>query len=100
MSEETNGFALTVDWCNEGRRGLFVSRDMNVVMWHEKPTDDEIWQCLGAFELILAPQVIEIEDAALLNDYVSWTPLKEYSSAFGIARKAEQKQSNCHIEVV
>jgi hypothetical protein len=79
-------YFLTVDWCNKGNRGIFCTADGNCFSKEVQHTEDEMWEILGAFDLILAPQSIEMSEDEL-KEYRSYTPLAEYSHQYGIATK-------------
>lgn len=77
-------FFLTVDWCNKNKRGIFCSKDGNAFNQDHPFTEDEAWEILGPFDLILNPQSIELT-AEELKAYSKWYPLAEYSNKYGIA---------------
>ncbi len=79
-------YFLTVDWCNKGKRGLFCDRDGNAFNQDHPYTEDEAWDILGPFDLILDPSSIELTEEEL-KEYNKWCPLAEYSNRFGIATK-------------
>ena len=81
-------YFLTVEWCNSGKRGLFCSKEGNAFSQDHPFTEDEAWEILRAFDLILNPQSLELTEAELKN-YNKWYPLAEYSNEYGIARKIE-----------
>lgn len=84
---------LTVDWCGEGKRGLFVQikRDVehtNILPFHKLDpyTKKEMKEILGTFELILKPKSVEMS----FNEAFEHKELKmlaEYSNAYGIIIK-------------
>jgi len=85
MSEK---YFLTVDWCNEGKRGIFCSRSGDTYWKEDSPhTADEMWDVLGCFDLVLSPQSVPLTESEL-KEYRRWTPLEEYSGAYGVARKS------------
>ena len=77
---------LSVDWCSKGNRGIFCNKDGNSFSKETQHTEDEMWEILGAFDLILAPQSIELSEEEL-KKYHLYTPLAEYSHQYGIATK-------------
>ena len=80
---------LTVDWCSQGKRGIFCKSDGNAFWKMDEPhTEDEMYEILGVFELVLAPQSILISEDEL-KQYNKWLPLEEYSNVYGFAFKGE-----------
>ena len=79
-------YFLTVDWCNKGNRGIFCNKNGDCFSQETRHTEDEMWEILGAFDLILNPQSIELSEDEL-KEYRSYTPLAEYSYQYGIATK-------------
>lgn len=75
---------ITVDWCNQGKRGIFCDFHGNCVVKDEQHTLDEIENSLGVFSMILNPlsEKMTIEEAIAHN---KWIPLEEYSNQWGIA---------------
>ena len=86
--EETKRFFLTVDWCSKGSRGVFSSREGNSFSKETPHTEDEIWDILGAFDLILNPQSTQLSEMEL-KEYHKWYPLAEYSNQYGYAVRVE-----------
>lgn len=86
-----NKWILTVDWCNQGKRGIFSDLKGNC-FWKEenegKHTEDEMYKILGMFDLVLSPQSELISDDEMM-EYKWFTPLDEYSQMYGIVRKEE-----------
>jgi hypothetical protein len=56
-------------------------------------TEDEIWEILDAFSMILAPQSVELSEDEL-KEYRKFSPLAEYSDRYGIAVRLEN-----HVEL-
>ena len=79
----TKRWFLTVDWCNEGRRGIFASMKGNPFSKEIPHTEDEMFDILGAFEMILNPQSIELSEDEL-KEYHRFYPLAEYSNQYGV----------------
>ena len=77
---------LTVDWCDKGNRGIFCNANGNSFSKEQQHTEDEMWEILGAFEMILNPQSVEL-DKAKLKEYHLYHPLAEYSNQYGVALK-------------
>lgn len=87
MTEQA--YFLTVDWCKEGRRGIFCNEDGHCFRKDDRPhTELEMIDILGPFWIILKQQseLLTIEEVAQFSHYTS---LAEYSHQFGIARKPE-----------
>jgi hypothetical protein len=84
-----NKYVLTVDWCNQGKRGIFSNRQGHC-FWKEETegehTEDEMWEILGMFDLVLSPKSELISDEEM-KEYRWFTPLDEYSQMYGIVRK-------------
>lgn len=78
---------LTVDWCNKGKRGIFSDIEGNAFSKDEQHTEDEMWEILGAFDIILNPQSIELSEEEL-KKYRRFSPLAEYSNQYGVVCKA------------
>ena len=88
MTEQSRYF-LTVDWCSENRRGVFCSKTGQPYPKDDSPhTEQEMYDILGAFTLILAPKSESLTEAEL-GEYRYWTSLAEYTHEFGIARREE-----------
>lgn len=64
---------LTVDWCSKGNRGIFCSADGHSFSQETPHTDDEIWEILDAFYMVLSPQSIELSEDEL-KEYHLFTP--------------------------
>ncbi len=77
---------LTVDWCNKGNRGVFCSENGNAFPSDTKHTEDDIWQILDCFSMVLSPESLELSEDDL-KEYHLYTPLAEYSNQFGVACK-------------
>ncbi len=77
---------LTVDWCSKGNRGIFCNANGNSFSKERQHTEDEMWEILDAFSLILAPQSVELTEAEV-KTYNQYHPLAEYSHQYGIACK-------------
>ncbi len=90
MSESR--YFLTVDWCGQGKRGIFCDSQGQAIA-KEMPHDaDDFWRILDAFGMVLAPQsqlLLEEE----VEKHVMWTPLAEFNGVYGIAvREAVQRE--------
>ncbi len=77
---------LTVDWCNKGNRGIFANINGTSFSKETQHTEDEMWEILDAFAMILNPQSIELSEDEL-KEYHLFYPLAEYSNQYGIVCK-------------
>ena len=79
-------YFLTVDWCNQGKRGIFCDSNGNAFCQEKKHTWDEMFDVLDAFALVLSPESIPLSEDEL-KQYHIWYPLGEYSGVYGFAAK-------------
>ena len=79
---------LTVDWCNKGNRGIFCNlSNGNAFSKEDSPhTEDEMWEILGDFDLVLSPKSLEFSEEEVA-EYTKAYPLGEYSNQYGFAVK-------------
>jgi len=77
---------LTVDWCSKGNRGIFCNANGNSFSQETQHTEDEMWEILDAFSMVLNPQSVELDETEL-KEYHLYHPLAEYSHQYGIACK-------------
>lgn len=84
----TTHWFLTVDWCKQGRRGIFT--DMNGKgYWKKEPyTRAEMDEILGPFWMVLAPKCLPFTEEQM-SQCTLWTPLAEYSDQFGYVQIPE-----------
>jgi len=78
-------FFITVEWCRNGRRGIFTRNDGNTWNKVDEPhTEVEMFDHMGVFAFILDPQseLFTIEQVKERNCFVA---LAEYSEQYGIA---------------
>ena len=87
-------YLLTVDWCNEGKRGVFCDKHGRGFKKETKHTDMEMLEILGAFYAILSPKS-ELFTAEEVKKYNLWKPLGEYRDYFGIAVKPKGEAVVC-----
>lgn len=88
MAEEPKVYFLTVEWCDNGRRGVFCSETGVAYRKDNEPhTDAEMMEILGLFWVILDPRSEEISRVELEESYTRFIPLAEYSNRWGIAVK-------------
>ena len=78
---------LTVDWCSKGKRGIFSNINGNSFSKEIQHTEDEMWEILDAFSMILNPQSIELSEDEL-KEYHRFYPLAEYSNQYGVVLKS------------
>jgi hypothetical protein len=81
-------YFLTVDWCKQGKRGIFCSANGKAFPKDEPHTQEEMDEILGLFWLVLNPQSTLITEEEI-KEYNRWTPLDEYSGAYGVARRTQ-----------
>lgn len=91
MTEEVRYF-LTVDWCNQGQRGIFADIEGNAFSKETPHTREEMFEILGAFFLVLEPQSLPLT-AAELAEYTKGYPLGEYSDQYVVVLKPGQKKA-------
>ncbi len=88
--ESTPMYLMTVEWCSDGRRGIFASRDGKPFCKEGEPhTEEEMDEVLGPFWMILSPKsepFTEEEVAAC----TCFRPLAQFSEEYGIALRPEQ----------
>lgn len=86
-------YFLTVDRCNEGRRGVFCNED-GVAFWKENEphTADEIFEIIGLFSLVLSPESLLISEEEL-KEYTQYYPLAEFNNFYGRAVKKSDNES-------
>ena len=79
-------YFLTTDRCNEGKRGIFCDSTGGAFPQDKPHTKTEMWDILGAFYMVLAPQsqLLKEEEVA---EYTNWIPYAEYTHQFGVALK-------------
>ena len=78
-------YFLTVDWCNQGKRGPFCDKQGRSFIKDDEPhTRDEMEEILGVFFLILSPQSLPFTENEL-KGFNRFVPLAEYSDEYGIA---------------
>ena len=83
MKKEIKYF-ITVDWCNQGKRGIFCGKN-GIGYWEKRPhTKEEMQKILGVFDLILNPKSEPFTEERLVKTK-RWVPLAEYSYQYGIA---------------
>lgn len=77
-------YFVTVEWCRNGLRGIFCSREGGAFFLDRPFTLDEMQEILGAFVLILSPESEPFtpEEIAKFDEFI---PLAEYKNEYGIA---------------
>jgi len=84
-------WALTVDWCSKGLRGLFCSRKGEAFFQDTPHTEQQFWEILDAFALVLDPKSVEMT-AEEVRELTLWIPLGEFREMFGYAVSKKQKE--------
>jgi len=79
-------YFLTVEWCKDGKRGVFCSTNSNPFSKETQHSVEEMSEILGCFEIILSPksEPFSIEE---LKEFNQFKPLAEYTNQYGIAFK-------------
>ena len=77
---------LTVDWCDQNKRGIFCKlSDGTAFAKDDEPhTEDEIWDILDCFSLVLSPKSIEFTEEEVSQHNEAY-PLAEFSNVYGYA---------------
>jgi hypothetical protein len=83
MSNEIHYF-ITVEWCNNGVRGIFCSKTGTGYWKSCEHTEEEMNEVLMPFGIILSPKSEPFTQAQLAK-MTKWIPLAEYSHQYGIA---------------
>lgn len=79
-------YFMTVDWCDQERRGIFCDDKGRGLSSDEPLMKEEMRKFLGPFWMFLEP-VSEQMTVEEVSKYRTWTPLDEYSGVYGILRK-------------
>lgn len=94
MRNEESAYFLTVDWCAQGHRGVFCNSQGGPYRKDEGPhTEEEMYEILGPFFLVLAPES-QLFTVSELSEFSRWTPLAEYLGRFGVAQKQRKENNN------
>jgi len=82
-------WVLTVDWCSQGLRGVFCSKRGSSFIQDHEHTEDEAFNILDVFLLVLSPKSIlmDFEEVMKFNRFI---PLGEFKSEYGFAVTAEK----------
>lgn len=80
---ETRWF-LTVDWCKQGKRGIFCDKRGNPYSSPTQHTRAQIVEILDVFGMVLNPISLPLNEAQVAQ-VTTWYPLAEYSNEFGYA---------------
>ena len=75
---------VTVEWCNDGHRGIFCSGEGNPFSKDESHTYAEVREILGPFWMILSPQSEPLSEEEVA-EHTRFRPLGEYNNEYGIA---------------
>ncbi len=85
-------YFITADWCNQGRRGVFCSKNGDAYRKDKEPhTKAEMLDILGPFFMILSPSS-DLFTKKNIEEYNHWIPLEEYHNFYGIATMAEVEE--------
>lgn len=79
---------MTVEWCKNGKRGIFCDSQGEPFVRDEPLTTEQMCEFLGPFWLILSPESTEFTIAEA-TAHSWWVPLAEYSDQYGIARRED-----------
>ena len=91
MSQDSQTFFLTVEWCSDDHRGIFCSREGVPARKDGKPhTQEEMDTILGPFTLILNPKSEPFTEEEIA-EFTLFRPLAEYKNEYGIALRKEVK---------
>lgn len=82
---ETKYF-ITVDRCNQGKRGIFCGRDGIGFSKETSHTTEEMNAILDLFFIVLNPKSEPFTEDEL-KKFTKWIPLAEYKKEYGIAIK-------------
>ena len=77
---------LTVEWCKNGKRGIFSDRDGNAFSDESELSRERMEDILDVFFLILNPKSMEFTEEEI-TQYTQFYPLAEYSNQYGIVLK-------------
>lgn len=75
---------LTVDWCKQGKRGLFTDPRGKGYWLPEPYTEAEMHDILGVFWMILSPMCLPFTEEEM-KSVSEWYSLDEYNDQFGYA---------------
>lgn len=79
-------YFVTVDRCNQGKRGIFCDRKGGSFIKETPHTAKEMNDILGPFFLVLNPKS-EMFTEDDFKKFTKWIPLAEYKNNYGIAIK-------------
>ena len=74
---------LTVDWCKQGKRGLFISSRGKGIWEEHEQKQEEIFDAMDMFYLILAPESLPFVESEIVGLTGEWFPLEEYRNHWG-----------------
>lgn len=85
-------YFLTVDWCDQGKRGVFCRSDGIAFRKDDEPhTLEEMMNILNVFSIVLAPQS-KLLTADELAEHTVFHPLSEFSYQYGYAVKPTKEE--------
>jgi hypothetical protein len=80
-------YFITVEWCNNGTRGLFCSKDGKAFFLDRPFTLAEKQEILGVFLLILSPESEPFTEKEIA-EFDHFIPLAEYKNEYGIGLRS------------
>lgn len=81
---EIKKYFITVERCNNGKRGIFCNKQGIGFPKDIQHTEEEMNNLLGAFFLILNPKSEPFTENEI-KKFTRWIPLAEYQNHYGIA---------------
>lgn len=87
MNEEKRYF-ITVEYCNNGKRGILCDKQGDAFPKDTPHTIEEMNKYLGVFFVILNPKSEPFTETEL-KKFNKWRPLAEYEHHYGIATEGK-----------
>jgi hypothetical protein len=81
---EIKKYFITVERCNDGKRGIFCDKQGIGFLQDTQHTTEEMNKLLGLFFLILNPKSEPFTENEI-KKFSRWIPLAEYKNNYGIA---------------
>ena len=85
---ERKRYFITVERCNDGKRGIFCDRQGIGFPQDTQHTTEEMNKLLGLFFLILNPKSEPFTENEI-KKFSRWIPLAEYKNNYGVAIKPD-----------
>ena len=82
-------YFLTVEWCKNGKRGIFAGIDGLGFNKDTEHTWDEMTEILGPFFMILDPKSEPFTEEQI-KEFNLFIPLAEYKGQYGIVLRREK----------